>query len=643
MRAAIFEKPGAPLTIESVAPLELGPTDVLVRVTASGICHSDLGPARGALGDTGPTVLGHEGAGIVDSVGSNVSALRPGDRVIASWVAPCDRCAWCCGGQAEICAEWPHPPVPRLRRADGTLVQAGLGTLGTFAEAMIVDERALVPVATDLPDDQLALIGCGVTTGVCAVFNTAQVVPGASVAVSGLGGVGQSAIQGARIAGAATIVALDPVAMKRAAAMELGATHAIDPAAADAAEQVAALTGGRGVDYAFEASGHPAAAKQAYILVRRGGTLVLVGLQPPDAAARAAFDHGPWPRMAPAERAAVMERMVALLAERAEELAQLVTDEMGCTLAFSRAVQAGLAVKTLDYYRELAAGASFEQVRSDGSALVVEEPVGVVGAIVPWNFPQMIAMMKLGPALAAGCTVVLKPAPQTALDAYILAEVCEQSGLPPGVVSIVPAGPEAGEHLVTHPGVDKVSFTGSTAAGRRIAALCGRDIRRVTLELGGKSAAVVLHDADVDAAVAAARMTAFANAGQACVAQTRFVVHAERYGALVEGLAELAGSLVVGDPRDPAADVGPLATALQRERVESAIAKAHAEGARVVAGGGRPAHLDRGWFIEPTVLADARNDMRFGREWGPEALRSYLEPKAIGVPAGYLLSSAKLS
>ena len=285
MRAAIFEKPGAPLTIESVAPLELGPTDVLVRVTASGICHSDLGPARGALGDTGPTVLGHEGAGIVDSVGSNVSALRPGDRVVASWVAPCDRCAWCCGGQAEICAEWPHPPVPRLRRADGTLVQAGLGTLGTFAEAMIVDERALVPVATDLPDDQLALIGCGVTTGVCAVFNTAKVVPGASVAVSGLGGVGQSAIQGARIAGAATIVALDPVAMKRAAAIELGATHAIDPADPDAAEQVAALTGGRGVDYAFEASGHPAAAKQAYTLVRRGGTLVLVGLQPPDATA----------------------------------------------------------------------------------------------------------------------------------------------------------------------------------------------------------------------------------------------------------------------------------------------------------------------------------------------------------------------
>jgi betaine-aldehyde dehydrogenase len=415
-----------------------------------------------------------------------------------------------------------------------------------------------------------------------------------------------------------------------------------------------------------------------------------------------------------------MERMVALLAERAEELAQLVTDEMGSTLAFSRAVQAGLAVKTLDYYRELAAGASFEQVRSDGGALVVEEPVGVVGAIVPWNFPQMLAMMKLGPALAAGCTVVLKPAPQTALDAYILAEVCEQSGLPPGVLSIVPAGPEAGEHLVTHPGVDKVSFTGSTAAGRRIAALCGRDIRRVTLELGGKSAAVVLHDADVEAAVAAARMSAFANAGQACVAQTRYVVHRERYGELVEGLAELAGSLTVGDPRDPAADVGPLATALQRERVESAIATARAEGARVVAGGGRPAHLDRGWFIEPTVLADARNDMRaareeifgpvvcvipaagdeeavaiaddsdyglggsvwtadverglaaaravrtgrcsvngaplgvdvpfggfkrsgFGREWGPEALRSYLEPKAIGVPAGYLPSRKNLS
>src|SRR3954471_17088161 len=283
MRAAIFDKPGSPLTVEAVAPLALGATAVLVRVTASGICHSDLGPARGALGDVGPTVLRHEGAGVVDTVGSSVSTLRAGDRVVASWVAPCDRCSWCCGGQAEICADWPQPPAPRLRRDDGTVVQSGLGTLGTFAEAMIVDERALVPVATDLPDEQLALIGCGVTTGVCAVFNTAQVTPGASVAVSGLGGVGQSVIQGARIAGAATIVAIDPVAMKRAAAIGLGATHAIDPTAGGAQEQVAALTGGRGVDYAFEASGHPAAAEQSYTLVRRGGTLVLVGLQPPDA------------------------------------------------------------------------------------------------------------------------------------------------------------------------------------------------------------------------------------------------------------------------------------------------------------------------------------------------------------------------
>jgi S-(hydroxymethyl)glutathione dehydrogenase/alcohol dehydrogenase len=283
MRAAIFEKPGSPLTIEAVAPLALGPTDVLVRVTASGICHSDLGPARGALGDTGPTVLGHEGAGVVETVGASVQTLRPGDRVVASWVAPCDHCYWCIGGQTETCAEWPHPAAPRFRRDDGSVVQSGLGTLGTFAEAMIVDERALVAVETELPDEQLALIGCGVTTGVCAVLNTAAVTPGASVAVSGLGGVGQSVIQGARIAGAAAIVAIDPVAMKRAAAIELGATHALDPTATDVVEEVAALTGGRGVDYAFEASGHPAAAKQAYTVVRRGGTLVLVGLQPPDA------------------------------------------------------------------------------------------------------------------------------------------------------------------------------------------------------------------------------------------------------------------------------------------------------------------------------------------------------------------------
>src|SRR3954466_12611691 len=254
MRAAIFDKPGSPLTVEAVSPAAVGPTDVLVRLPASGICHSDLGPARGALGDTGPTVLGHEGAGVVDSVGANVSSLRRGDRVIATWVAPCDRCFWCTSGEAQACADWPHPPAARFRRGDGSVVQSGLGALGTFAEAMIVDERALVHVATDLPDEQLALIGCGVTTGVGAVFNTAAVTPGSSVAASGCGGVGQSVIQGARIAGAGPIIAIDPVEMKRRAAIELGATHAIDPTATDAVEEVKALTDGRGVDHAFEVS-----------------------------------------------------------------------------------------------------------------------------------------------------------------------------------------------------------------------------------------------------------------------------------------------------------------------------------------------------------------------------------------------------
>ena len=431
------------------------------------------------------------------------------------------------------------------------------------------------------------------------------------------------------------------------------------------------------------------------------------------AAARAAFDHGPWPRMASEERAAVMARIAELLAARTEELAELITDEMGCTIAFSRVVQAGVAVKTLEYYADLARHAGFEEVRSDGGALVVAEPVGVVAAIVPWNFPLMLTMMKLGPALAAGCTVVLKPAPQTALDSYILAEACAEAGLPAGVLNIVPAGTETGEHLVTSPGIDKVSFTGSTAAGRRIGALCGEAIRRVTLELGGKSAAIVLEDADVAAAVAAARMSAFANAGQACVAQTRFVVHRARYDELVGGLAELASSLVVGDPRDAGTDVGPLAAEAQRARVESYISSARQEGGRVVSGGGRPAGASRGWYVEPTVIADVSNAMRvareevfgpvvcvipaagdeeaiaiaddtdyglggsvwtadvargqaaaravrtgrcsingaplgidvpfggfkgsgIGREWGPEGLRSYLEPKAIGVPAGHL-------
>jgi betaine-aldehyde dehydrogenase len=250
--------------------------------------------------------------------------------------------------------------------------------------------------------------------------------------------------------------------------------------------------------------------------------------------------------------------------------------------------------------------------------LVRHEPVGVVAAIVPWNVPLFTAALKLGPALAAGCTVVLKPAPETPLDAYLLAEVIEASGLPEGVVNIVAAGREAGEHLVCHPGVDKVGFTGSTAAGRRIASLCGERLKRFTLELGGKSAAVILDDADIAATMAGLVPAAFMNNGQACVAQTRILAPAERYDEVAEALVEAVRAMTVGDPLDPTTVIGPLVAARQRDRVEGYIAAGIEEGAKPAIGGnGRPARP--GWFVEPTVFIGANNQMRIAREeiFGP--------------------------
>src|SRR5215472_2310933 len=241
------------------------------------------------------------------------------------------------------------------------------------------------------------------------------------------------------------------------------------------------------------------------------------------AAARAAFDDGPWPRMPAAERADAMGRLLAALQERSAEMATTITSEMGAPISFSNMGQVMAANLVLDYFTRLAREYPFEEVRPGmmGPALVRREPVGVVAAIVPWNVPQFTTMLKLGPALAAGATVVLKPAPETPLDAVLLADAISSAQLPKGVVNIVPTGRAVGEHLVCHAGVDKVSFTGSTAAGRRIAAICGEQLKRVTLELGGKSAAIILDDADLEQTVAGLRFASLMNNGQACVAQTR--------------------------------------------------------------------------------------------------------------------------
>lgn len=340
------------------------------------------------------------------------------------------------------------------------------------------------------------------------------------------------------------------------------------------------------------------------------------------AAARSAFDNGPWPRTPPAERAQVLTKLSNALKARHQEIANLITEENGCPISFSVPGQALGSALAVDYFAQLAGEFSFEEERTGlmGKSHVRKEPVGVVAAIVPWNAPLMLAVLKLAPALVAGCTVVMKPSPETPLDAYILAECLEEAGLPEGVVNIVAAGREVGEHLVTHPGVDKVSFTGSTAAGRRIAGLCGERMQRVTLELGGKSAAIVCDDADLSVTIPGllTYSTAFLS-GQACAAQTRILAPRTRYDEIVDGLVEGARAHVIGDPLDEQTQVGPLIAERQRARVEEYIASGLAEGAKIATGGGRPSHLSRGWYVDPTVFTDVTNDMRIAQEeiFGP--------------------------
>jgi len=229
-------------------------------------------------------------------------------------------------------------------------------------------------------------------------------------------------------------------------------------------------------------------------------------------------------------------------------------------------------------------------------------------------------MAKLGPALLTGCTIVIKPAPETPLDAYLMADLLDEAGIPKGVVSILPAGREVGEHLVRHAGIDKVAFTGSTAAGRRIASICGEQLKRVSLELGGKSAAIILDDADLAATVEGLKMASLMNNGQACVAQTRILASRSRYDEVVDAVATMVGGLAVGDPSKPETEIGPLVAKRQQDRVEKYIALGQEEGARVVVGGnGLPSGIERGWYVQPTVFANATNNMRIAREeiFGP--------------------------
>jgi len=339
------------------------------------------------------------------------------------------------------------------------------------------------------------------------------------------------------------------------------------------------------------------------------------------AAARKAFDDGEWARTTPAERAVKINALSAAIASRLDEFAKLISSENGSPYSWSIMGQVLSSQLVLDFYGGLAETYPFEDVRTGfmGPVWVRKEPVGVVAAIIPWNVPLFTAMLKIAPALAAGCTVVLKPAPETPLNSYLLADCLTEAGIPPGVVNIVTAGREVGEHLVTHPGIDKIAFTGSTAAGKKIGALAGERLRRLTLELGGKSAAIVLDDADLATAVPALLGSSFMNNGQACVAQTRILASRDRYTEVVDALSEFAASQIVGDPLDPATQIGPLVAERQRDRVEGYIATAQKEGAKIATGGGRPGDLKTGWYVEPTVFIDVDPDSTLAQEevFGP--------------------------
>ena len=326
-------------------------------------------------------------------------------------------------------------------------------------------------------------------------------------------------------------------------------------------------------------------------------------------AARAAFDDGPWPRLTHAERAGHLHALADGLRARTEDMAQIWPRETGLPYASAKAGLASVP-GVFDFYADLADGYSWIEPMpptSGGFGLLVREPVGVVGAIIPWNGPASLIAYKIAPALIAGCTVIVKASPEAPGEAYVLAEVVEAVGFPPGVINVVTADREVSEQLVTDPRIDKIGFTGSTAAGRRIASLMGERIGRVTLELGGKSAAVVLDDYDIEAAAASIGVAGCRMTGQVCTLLSRVIVPRSRHDAMTAALAAVMAQVTVGDPFDDDTQMGPLAMARQRDRVEGWIATGLKEGADLVTGGGRPKHLDRGYFVEPTVLGNVDN------------------------------------
>ncbi|WP_280426867.1 aldehyde dehydrogenase [Nocardia carnea] len=342
------------------------------------------------------------------------------------------------------------------------------------------------------------------------------------------------------------------------------------------------------------------------------------------AAARRAFDDPTgWSTWSPGQRADAMLRLATALDKYSGITAIRVSSQNGMPLSISKQTEAVMPATLLRYYAGLIRDIPVEERRPSqvrGTTAVHKEPLGVVAAIVPWNFPQSLTFFKLAPALAAGCTVVIKPSPETVLDAFLLADAVEEAGLPPGVVNIVTGGGRTvGAHLVNHPGVDKVAFTGSTEAGRTIAEQCGRLLKPATLELGGKSAGILLDDVDLARSMRSMFAATLLNNGQTCFISTRILAPEHRYDEVVEAFTAMASSLRVGDALDSKTQIGPVATARQRQSIEAYIARGKNEGARITTGGRRPADLDRGWFVEPTIFAEVDNGAAIAQEeiFGP--------------------------
>ncbi|HEX6245182.1 MAG TPA: aldehyde dehydrogenase family protein, partial [Polyangiales bacterium] len=333
--------------------------------------------------------------------------------------------------------------------------------------------------------------------------------------------------------------------------------------------------------------------------------------------ARAAFDG--WSRTPPAARAEALNKVVKGLVQRSGEIAKTVASEVGMPLGLAKAIQAGLPLASFQVAAGLATG--FEYEKKVNNSLVVREPVGVVGCITPWNYPLHQVAAKVAPALAAGCTVVLKPSEVAPLSAFILAEIIDEAKLPPGVFNLVSGdGPTVGEAIASHPEVDMVSFTGSTRAGRRVSELAAGSIKRVALELGGKSANVILDDADLAKAVPHGVQNCYLNSGQTCSAWTRMLVPRARLSEAIELAKAKAESFKLGDPLDAKTTLGPLVSAQQRERVRSYIQRGLAEGAKLVTGGAEaPDGLSKGYFVRPTVFTDVTPEMTIAQEeiFGP--------------------------